>query len=77
MKKRICGLVLLAAGIWFFSAGWSRKDSLLGALAETGSSIANKFDGGSRTPKHYVYLGGGILLGIAGGFLLFSRGKTE
>lgn len=73
MIKPILGLILVGAGVWLFAAGWSRKDSLLGTLSETGTSIANKFDGGSRTPKHYVYLGGGVVLVAGGALLLLKR----
>ncbi|MFT3867731.1 MAG: DUF3185 family protein [Nibricoccus sp.] len=73
MIKRILGLVLIFAGVWLFAAGWSRKDSLMGSLAETGTSIANKFDGGARTPKHMIYLGGGVLVAVSGAILVFSR----
>jgi len=77
MIKRILGLALVLVGIWLFAAGWSRKDSLMGSLSETGTSIANKFDGGARTPKHMIYLGGGVLLAASGAFLVFSgRGKS-
>lgn len=73
MIKRIVGLFLILVGVWLFATGWSRKDSLMGSLSETGTSLANKFDGGSRTPKHYVYLGGGAMLAAAGIVLILVR----
>lgn len=77
MPKRILGLTLIFVGVWLFAAGWSRRDSLMGSLSETGTSIANKFDGGSRTPKHMLFLGGGVFLVASGAFLIFSgRGKS-
>jgi len=77
MLRKILGLALVVAGVWLFAAGWSRKDSLMGSLSETGTSIANKFDGGARTPKHMIYLGGGVILAVSGAFLVFSgRSKS-
>ena len=76
MLRRIIGLILVCAGTWIFAQGWSRKDSLLGSISETGSSIANKFDGGSRTPKHMLYLAGGGLLIISGAIVAFSGKRS-
>lgn len=73
MLKRILGLALVFAGVWLFASGWSRKDSLMGSLSATGTSIANKFDGGGRTPKHMLSMGGGAILAVSGLFLLFSK----
>ena len=72
MIRKTLGLALVFAGIWLFAAGWSRKDSLMGALSETGTSIANKFDGGGRTPKHMIFMGGGMLLAASGAVLIFT-----
>jgi len=71
MLSKIIGILLVAGGVWLFAQGWSRKDSVLGSLSETGTSLANKFDGGSRTPKHIVYMGGGVILAASGAILLF------
>jgi hypothetical protein len=73
MIRTLLALVLIVAGVWLFAAGWSRKDSLMGSLSETGTSIANKFDGGARTPKHMIYMGGGVVLAVGGAIALFSR----
>jgi hypothetical protein len=73
MLSRIIGLVLVVGGVWLFAQGWSRKDSLMGSLSETGTSLANKFDGGSRTPKHMVYMGSGVILAASGAILLFRN----
>jgi hypothetical protein len=77
MARRIPGLALVIAGVWLFSAGWSRKDSLIGALSETGTSIANKIDGGARTPKHMLYMSGGVILAVGGCVLLFSGRRSS
>ena len=71
MFTRIIGILLVVGGVWLFAQGWSRKDSVLGSLSETGTSLANKFDGGSRTPKHMLYMGGGVILAASGAILLF------
>ncbi|MFT3783046.1 MAG: DUF3185 family protein [Nibricoccus sp.] len=76
MISKILGLVLIVGGIWLVAAGISRKDSLVGQASEAGTSIANKVDGGARTPKHYVYIGGGALAAIVGASLLFRRTGT-
>lgn len=77
MPRRIIGLVLICAGTWIFAQGWSRKDSLLGSMSETGTRIANKFDGGSRTPKHMLYLAGGGLLIASGAVFAFSGRRSS
>ena len=71
MFTKIIGVFLVVGGVWLFVQGWSRKDSVLGSLSETGTSLANKFDGGSRTPKHMLYMGGGVILAASGAILLF------
>jgi hypothetical protein len=76
MLRRIIGLILVCVGTWIFAQGWSRKDSLLGSISETGTSIANKFDGGSRTPKHMLYLTGGSLLIVSGAIVAFSGRRS-
>ncbi len=76
MQRRIIGLILVCIGAWIFARGWERKDSVLGSLSETGSRIANRFDGGARTPKHMIYLGGGGLMIVCGAALAF-RGTRK
>jgi hypothetical protein len=74
MLTKFIGILLVVGGVWLFAQGWSRKDSVMGSLSETGTSLANKFDGGSRTPKHMVYMGGGVILAASGAVLL-ARNK--
>ena len=73
MFSRFIGLLLVVGGVWLFAQGWARKDSVLGSLSETGTSLANKFDGGSRTPKHMLYMGGGVILAASGAIFLFRN----
>ena len=73
MLTKFIGILLVVGGVWLFAQGWSRKDSVMGSLSETGTSLANKFDGGSRTPKHMVYMSGGIILAASGAILLFRN----
>lgn len=77
MAKRIIGIVLVCVGAWIFAAGWSRKDSLVGSMSATGLSIANKFDGGSRTSKHVLYLAGGGLLIVSGAIVAFAGKRSR
>lgn len=61
--KNIIGIILIAAGIFLFVQGLNRKDSLVGQASSAGTEIANKVDGGTRTPKHVLYMvGGGVLV---------------
>jgi len=63
--SKIIGIILIVVGGFLIYKGAMRKDSLAGSLAETGSEVANKVDGGSRIPNHYYYLiGGGILVAV-------------
>ena len=71
--NRIIGIVLLVVGIVLFSQGLSRKDSLVGQTSEVGTSVANKVDGGARTPKHIIYMVGGGVLVLAGAGMTFRR----
>ncbi len=71
--NRIIGIVLLVVGIVLFSQGLSRKDSLVGQASEVGTSVANKVDGGARTPKHIIYMVGGGVLVLAGAGMTFRR----
>ena len=75
MLRRIIGLILICVGAWLLIRGWQRKDSLLGSISETGTKIANRFDGGARTPKHMMYMVGGGLIIACGAILTFSKSK--
>jgi Protein of unknown function (DUF3185) len=72
--SKIIGIILILVGGFLIYKGAARKDSLAGGLAETGSEIANKVDGGGRVPEHYYYLiGGGILVAVGIGATLGGR----
>lgn len=75
MLRRIIGLLLIITGTWLLIQGWQRKDSLLGSMSETGTRIANRFDGGARTPKHMIYMAGGSLMIACGAILTVSKRK--
>jgi len=75
MLRRIIGFILICVGAWLLIRGWQRKDSLLGSISETGTKIANRFDGGTRTPTHVVYVVGGGLLIACGTVLTLSKRK--
>jgi hypothetical protein len=67
--KNIISIIIIAIGIFVFVQGLNRKNSVVGAAATAGTSVANTVDGGSRTPKHVIYMVvGGVLVivGIAG-----------
>jgi uncharacterized protein DUF3185 len=64
--KNIIGIILIALGIFLFVQGLNRKDSLAGQAATAGTELANKVDGGARTPKHVMYMVGGGVLVIVG-----------
>jgi hypothetical protein len=72
MNKAI-GIILIVLGALLFAQGMSRKDSLVGKASETGTSIANSVDGGTRTPKHVIYMIGGGIMVIAGAIVTFRR----
>ena len=77
MVRTILGILLILAGAWIFATGWSRRDSIMGSLAETGTRIANAFDGGARTPRHYVSMAGGAVLALGGAVLVFTGGRRS
>lgn len=64
--KNIIGIIVIALGIFLFVQGLNRKDSLVGGASTVGTELANKVDGGTRTPKHVVYMVGGGALVIVG-----------
>jgi Protein of unknown function (DUF3185) len=72
MRKAI-GLLLALVGGILLAQGISRKDSLAGSAAEVGKKFANKVDGGARIPEHYVYIGGGAVLILAGAGLVLGK----
>ena len=51
LMKAILGIICIVAGLALFFAGLNRKDSLAGHADRVGTSIANSFDGGVRTPR--------------------------
>jgi hypothetical protein len=50
---------------------------VIGSLSSTGLSIANKFDGGSRTSKHLFYMAGGGLLIVSGAIVAFAGKRSS
>ncbi len=75
--NKIIGIILIVVGGFLIYKGAARKDSLAGGLAETGTDIANKVDGGSRVPEHYYYLiGGGILVAVGIGVAVGGKKVT-
>jgi len=66
LMKNIIGIVLIAVGVFLFVQGLNRKDSLVGAAATAGTQVANSVDGGTRTPKHVIYMVSGGVLAIIG-----------
>ena len=64
--NKLIGIVLIVVGGFLFFQGWQRKDSLAGGAAEVGTKVANAVDGGTRTPKHVVYMVGGGILALVG-----------
>lgn len=74
--KNIIGIVLIIAGIFVFIQGWNRKDSLVGQASEAGTSIANSVDGGSRQPKHVIYMVVGGALVVVGIGAMARRGSA-
>lgn len=74
--KNIIGIILIALGIFLFVQGLNRKDSVVGAAATAGTELANKVDGGARTPKHVVYMVGGGVLAIVGLAVMIRKPRT-
>jgi hypothetical protein len=72
--KNVIAIILIALGIFLFVQGLNRKDSLAGETASVSTEVANKVDGGVRTPKHVVYMVGGGVLAIIGLVTLMRRG---
>ncbi len=74
--KNIIGIILIAVGIFLFVQGLNRKDSLVGEASSTGTAIANKVDGGTRTPRHVVYMVGGGVLAVIGLAVMIRKPRT-
>jgi hypothetical protein len=74
--KNIIGIILIALGIFLFVQGLNRKDSLVGQASSAGTELANKVDGGTRTPKHVVYMVGGGALVIVGLAVMIRKPRT-
>lgn len=74
--KNIIGIVLIALGVFLFVQGLNRKDSLVGAASTVGTEVANKVDGGVRTPKHVLFMVGGGVIAIVGLGTLFRSSRT-
>jgi len=74
--NKLIGIVLIILGCLLFVQGLNRKDSLVGKASDAGTSIANSVDGGSRTPKHVMYMVGGGALVVIGAALAFKSSST-
>ncbi len=71
--QKLLGLVLVIIGGALIFQGFSRRNSLVGDVAEVTTKVANKVDGGTRVPEHVYYLGGGVLLVLAGAGLALRK----
>lgn len=74
--KNIVGIILIALGIFLFVQGLNRKDSVVGAASEAGTQVANAVDGGSRQPKHVIYMVGGGILAIIGVAVMVRKPRS-
>ena len=74
--KNIIGIILIALGIFLFVQGLTRQDSVAGAAASVGTDVANAVDGGSRQPKHIMYMVGGGVLAIIGVVVMVRKPRA-
>ena len=74
--KNIIGIILIALGIFLFVQGLNRQDSVAGAAASVGTDVANAVDGGSRQPKHIMYMVGGGVLAIIGVVVMVRKPRA-
>ncbi|HRE79910.1 MAG TPA: DUF3185 family protein [Opitutaceae bacterium] len=74
--NKIIGIVLIVVGGFLFFQGLQRKDSLVGGASEVGTKVANAVDGGTRTPKHIIYMVGGGLLVLVGAGVAMKRSSV-
>ncbi len=72
--KNILGIILIVAGIAVFIQGLNRRDSVAGGASAVGTNIANAVDGGSRQPKHVIYMVVGGVLAVIGVGVMAKRG---
>ncbi len=73
--KTFFGLVLVAAGVWLFHAGWVMRDTFKGRTQRTLASVARSIDGETRVPEHSWYMIAGGVVGLAGAGVLFAGRK--
>jgi hypothetical protein len=74
--KNIIGIILIALGIFLFVQGLNRQDSIAGAAGEVGTEVANAVDGGSRQPKHVMYMVGGGILAVIGVAVMVRKPRS-
>lgn len=74
--KNIIGIILIALGIFLFVQGLNRQDSVVGAASEVGTEVANAVDGGSRQPKHIMYMVGGGILAVIGVAVMVRKPRS-
>lgn len=76
LMKNIIGIILIALGIFLFVQGLNRKDSLVGAASEATTEVANAVDGGTRQPKHVMYMVGGSVLALIGVSVMVRKPRS-
>jgi hypothetical protein len=59
-------VLLIAVGAWLFMTGYNRRNSIAGAAADFGTTVANKFDGKTRTTEHTTYMVAGGAIALVG-----------
>ncbi len=74
--NKLIGIILIVVGGFLFFQGWTRKDSMAGSASEAGAKMANAVDGGSRVPKHMIYMVGGGILALVGVGVAMKRSAT-
>ncbi len=72
--KKLVAILLAVVGAVMIYQGVARRNSLVGEAATMGTKVANKFDGGARTPEHVFYIAGGALLVVVG-VVIALRGR--
>jgi Protein of unknown function (DUF3185) len=74
--KNVIGFLLIIVGLAVFFVGLNRKNSLAGEMSDAGTSVANRVDGGTRTPQHVTYMVVGGVLAVVGIGIVASGRRT-
>ncbi len=76
-NQRLVGWGLVLAGVLLVYNGIQQRESAVGKTESVLADLANRLDGGLRTPEHGKFIAGGAACIVAGLYFALRKPKGE